>query len=91
MQPANPLTDSFAQGEKLKSQVQTTSNSMMEEWAFSAKVLIYHYRVILKGMVPFASPLDEKRLQEIEQCAGLDKEAVDYIRHLALMLQKRGE
>lgn len=62
----------------------------MHEWSYSAKVLIYHYRAILKGMVPFSLESGAKAREELAKTANLDEEALAYIMELKRTLKARG-
>jgi hypothetical protein len=64
---------------------------MIEEWKYSAKILIYHYRVVLKGMIPFAAPWDKKHESDLRHKATLDDEAMAYIRTLTRKVQDPGK
>ena len=64
---------------------------MIKEWEYSAKILIYYYRAVLKGMVPFASPWEEKHANEMSRICALDGEALRYVRRVAEIIQCRGE
>jgi hypothetical protein len=64
---------------------------MIQEWEYSAKILIYHYRVVLKGMIPFAVPWDKKHQRHLRHEANLDDEAMAYIRTLKGKIQERGK
>lgn len=68
-------------------QVRHTSDRIMQEWEYSAKVLIDHYRAILKAMVPFASAWDEKRKREMKLHTDIDDNALEYMRCLSTMIQ----
>ncbi|KAH6981745.1 hypothetical protein BKA56DRAFT_584418 [Ilyonectria sp. MPI-CAGE-AT-0026] len=76
-----------ATGERFPS-VESTSSQMIKEWQHSAKVLIYHYRAVLKGMVPFSAPWDDEQTQKMRECS-LDDKALDYIRELQLLIKDR--
>jgi hypothetical protein len=64
---------------------------MIKEWEYSAKILIYHYRVILKGMTPFASTWNDKHERELRKNCHLDDHAIKYVRSLAEIIKSRGE
>lgn len=63
---------------------------MMHEWSYSAKVLIYHYRAILKGMVPFSLESGVRGREELAKTANLDDEALAYVMELKKTLKARG-
>lgn len=72
------------------SQVLHTSTRMMQEWSYSAKVLIYHYRAILRGMVPFSMDMDTKAISELSRTANLDTDSETYITLLREIVKERG-
>ncbi|KAK3347095.1 hypothetical protein B0T25DRAFT_553622 [Lasiosphaeria hispida] len=78
-------------GVDLLSQVRATGSRMIKEWEYSAKILIYHYRAILKGMVPFASSWDEGHAEEMRKQCGLDEEAIRYACRLSVVIKNRDE
>jgi hypothetical protein len=55
-------------------------STMIKEWGYSAKIFIYHYRAILRGMIPFASPWDDRHEQEMRQECCLYNAAIEYVR-----------
>lgn len=63
---------------------------MIDEWEHSAKVLIYHYRAVLKGMVPFSASWGDEQTQKMREC-NLDDKALDHIRELQLLIKDRGK
>ncbi|KAH7019025.1 hypothetical protein EDB80DRAFT_699706 [Ilyonectria destructans] len=83
------ILDRFAaKGDRLP-RVECTSSTMIEEWEHSAKILIYHYRAILKGMVPFSTPWDNEQTQRMRSKCSLDEKALDHIRELQLLIKDR--
>ena len=64
---------------------------MIQEWGYSAKILIYHYRAILKGMIPFASVWDDSHEKKMREQCGLGDAAVKYIRQVAEIIKDRGK
>ncbi|KAK4223412.1 hypothetical protein QBC38DRAFT_459354 [Podospora fimiseda] len=59
--------------------------SMLEEWQRSAKNLIYHFRVVSKGMVPFS----QTWTQDLQETAGIDDESLAYIRKISTLVASR--
>lgn len=59
---------------------------MLGLWRASAKYLLYHYRCVMKGTVPFSSSFNLKD----EGYALLDTEAMKYIRNTAVLVRERG-
>lgn len=76
------------QNDRVASHVRTTSDRMLQEWTYSAKVLIYHYRAILKGMVPFA-PDSEVSDEQLKKGAGIDEQAMAYINEVKNLIGSR--
>ncbi|KAL6409292.1 Sat20 [Ilyonectria robusta] len=82
------ILDRFAANGNRSPSVESTSSKMIKVWESSAKVLIYHYRVVLKGMVPFSAPWDDEQTQRMRKCS-LDDKALDHIRELQLLIKDR--
>ena len=55
---------------------------MIDEWEHSSKVLIYHFRYILRGMTPFDGSITG-RLERLKDDAGLDNLAFAFLRRAA--------
>ena len=68
----------------------STGSAMIQEWGYSAKILIYHYRVILKGMIPFALAWDDNHEKRMREQCRLDDTALKYIRHVGQVIKGRG-
>jgi ribosomal protein L13 len=60
---------------------------MIEEWEYSARNIIYHFRAIVKGMVPFS----QKWTEEMKQLADVDDEAMEYIKKTSEMIRESGK
>jgi hypothetical protein len=58
---------------------------MIEEWQQSAKNLIYHFRVVIKGTLPFAQTWTE----DMQEKAGIDNKSMDYIKRISSMVANR--
>jgi len=58
---------------------------MIAEWQASAKNLIYHFRCVLKGMVPFSRTWDP----DDRERSHLDQHAMTYIRHMSDKIARR--
>ncbi|KAK4203007.1 hypothetical protein QBC40DRAFT_337852 [Triangularia verruculosa] len=69
-------------GEPL-SKARNIGNRMMQEWKHSAKTLIYHYRAVLKGMVPFAATWNDKHATVLRRDCGLDEKALQYVQQMS--------
>jgi hypothetical protein len=63
------------------------SRNMIEKWRDSAKNLIYHFRGVLKGMVPFL----ESWTPDMQTSANIDSESLTYIRETAKILEVRSK
>ncbi|KAK4171313.1 hypothetical protein QBC36DRAFT_350441 [Triangularia setosa] len=71
--------------------VRIVATTMMEEWEYSAKILIYHYRAVLKGMVPFAATWNDKHVAELRKECGLDPESLQYARQMSDIIRDRAD
>ncbi|KAI9709337.1 MAG: hypothetical protein M1820_003457 [Bogoriella megaspora] len=69
-------------------QVSYIIRRMTEEWEFSMKNMLYHFRVILRGMDPFELARYEQRT--LQNNLGLDEEAVRYMSRVARMVEDQG-
>lgn len=58
---------------------------MISEWRHSAKNLLYHFRCVLKGMIPFSPSWDPIHQNQVE----LDQESVAYIKKMSKILGGR--
>ncbi|KAK0735347.1 hypothetical protein B0T21DRAFT_184667 [Apiosordaria backusii] len=79
------------QGPEAFSRVRIVGTRMIEEWEYSAKILIYHYRAVLKGMVPFAATWNDKHVAELRRECGLDEEALQYTRQMSDIIGSRAD
>lgn len=70
--------------------MKVAADKMKEEWQHSAKVLIYHYRAILKGMVPFGVAWNTKHAKELRQACQLDDDALNYLNDLSVLITEKG-
>ena len=55
------------------------TDKMWESWEASAKILVYHYKMILGGLKPFAKDFHEMHWKDEEVYQGLDETALQYI------------
>ena len=62
---------------------------MLEEWQYSAEILIAHFRCVLRGQVPFSQDPEEAR-QSFAR-ANLDSEAIAYIQKVSAIIKKRSK
>lgn len=62
---------------------------MIDEWEHSAQILIYHFRCVLKGMVPFSLSWDPPSGNR--ERAGLDDDSYSYVRRIASLLRDRSK
>lgn len=60
---------------------------MISEWEHSAQILIYHFRCVLKGMVPFSLSWDYLNGNRVR--AGLDDDSYSYVQNIASLLKDR--
>ncbi|TAQ89928.1 hypothetical protein B7494_g1784 [Chlorociboria aeruginascens] len=72
-------------GENFLANVNYIKRSMIGEWEYSARNIIYHFRAVVKGMVPFS----QKWTDEMMQLADVDDEAMEYIRKTSDMICER--
>ncbi len=68
-------------------QASNVSSYMIGLWRASAKNLLYHFKCILTGMVPF-SPSYELGKDEV---SGLDDAALKYIERMKALTQARSD
>ncbi|KAK0660880.1 hypothetical protein QBC41DRAFT_341010 [Cercophora samala] len=59
--------------------------SMIEDWQRSAKNLIYHFRVVSRGNVPFSKTWTP----DLQETAGIDDESLTYIRKVSTLVMNR--
>lgn len=76
-----------SQDENIYARISHVSGYMISEWRASAKNLIYHFRCVLKGMIPF-SPSWNASKQEL---AELDHASLSYIRSMTKLLEERSK
>ena len=60
---------------------------MISKWRASAKNLLYHYRVVLRGMVPFSPSWDPKKQKQVE----LDAKSLEYIVTMSKIIEQRSK
>ncbi|KAL2834220.1 hypothetical protein BDW59DRAFT_156162 [Aspergillus cavernicola] len=59
--------------------------TMIDEWRSSAKNLIWHFRCVVRGMVPF----ETKWTPEAQQEAKLDDESLAFVKEICQIVSKR--
>ncbi|KAL6399310.1 hypothetical protein AUP68_17856 [Ilyonectria robusta] len=62
-----------------------TKRTMIEEWQCSAKNLMYHFRVVIRGMIPFSNDWTP----EMQEKSGLDHVSIAYIRKVSALVAER--
>ncbi|KAI8649999.1 hypothetical protein NCS56_01451500 [Fusarium sp. Ph1] len=72
-------------GVNIFAQASPVTNHMLGLWRASAKYLLYHYRCVMKGTLPFSPSFELKD----EEYALLDTEAMKYIRKTAALVRER--
>lgn len=77
------------EGGEALSKARNIGTRMIDEWKYSARILIYHYRAVLKGMVPFAATWNDKHVAELRHNCGLDEEALQYARQMSGFIRTR--
>jgi hypothetical protein len=60
---------------------------MIGEWRSSAKILIYHYRSIIRGMLPFYQDWTPK----MQEDANLDDESLEFVKKICEIVAHRRE
>ncbi|KAH8670610.1 hypothetical protein BGZ61DRAFT_537260 [Ilyonectria robusta] len=78
-----------AKDDDLLPQVKATGMTMIQEWRHSVKVLIYYFRCILKGMIPFSAEWSEKHVAQLRRQCSLDEDAIAYLRRLSTIINGR--
>lgn len=73
------------QEENILASANFTKRAMIEEWRHSAKNLLYHFKVVVRGMIPF----EHDWTPEMQEKTGLDDESVDYIRKVSGLITER--
>lgn len=63
---------------------------MIQGWKYSAKFLIYLFRSVLRGYVPFTGPWNEKERSNVrDKKPDMDREAWNMIEKLLVILEPR--
>ena len=70
--------------------IEHTSLMMIHEWRHAAKVLLYHYRMILKAMIPFQTPWEQWRIDEMTGSADFDQDSANYVKSVIEIKLRRG-
>lgn len=83
------LTAKQGVSERNLTNVSFVTQNMLEEWEASVFNLANHFRYAMNGAVPFTQSWVDGA--EMARNAGLDREAVEYIRHIQLQVSKRSE
>ena len=60
---------------------------MISKWKASAKNLLYHFRCVLRGMVPFSPSWNPKKQKQVE----LDAMSLEYIQTMSRILGQRSK
>ena len=60
---------------------------MISKWRASAKNLLYHYRVVVRGMVPFSPSWDPEKQKQLE----LDAQSLEYIQTMSKIIVQRSK
>ena len=67
--------------------VNFVTRSILEEWEYSAEILVAHFRCIMRGQTPFSS---RTSFDEICGRAELDEESIAYVRKVIVVVERRG-
>jgi hypothetical protein len=60
---------------------------MISKWRASAKTLLYHFRCVIRGMVPFSPSWDPKKQKQVE----LDAMSLEYIQTMSKIIVQRSK
>jgi hypothetical protein len=60
---------------------------MISKWRASAKNLLYHFRCVFRGMVPFSPSWDPKKQRQVE----LDAMSLEYIQTMSKIIVQRSK
>ncbi|KAF2760655.1 hypothetical protein EJ05DRAFT_525789 [Pseudovirgaria hyperparasitica] len=71
----------------LESQVTFVIKTQIDKWKLSARILLQHFRCVLKGFVPFH--IARQQLPQVKKEAKLDGEATLYIQQALQLLDKQ--
>ncbi|KAI0385426.1 hypothetical protein F5Y04DRAFT_185324 [Hypomontagnella monticulosa] len=75
----------YASKDNIYATADYVKRNMIEEWQASAKNLIYHFRVVIRGTVPFS----QEWTPEMQEKAGIDDESVRFIRRIGALVAAR--
>lgn len=63
------------------------TRSNLQEWEYSAEILIAHFRCVMRGQMPFS---DHGKTEESYARAGLDEQSIAYVRKVITLVESRG-
>lgn len=67
--------------------VNFVTRSILEEWEYSAEILIAHFRCIMRGQIPFSN---DSNVDESCDRAELDEQSMAYVRRIIELVKSRG-
>ena len=67
--------------------VSYVTNNMLDEWQYSAEILIAHFRCVIRGHLPF-SQSPEESLESFNR-ALLDSDSFTYIQKVSAVIESR--
>ena len=67
--------------------VNFVTRSILEEWEYSAEILIAHFRCIMRGQMPFSN---DSNFDESCDRAELDEKSMAYVRRIVELVKSRG-
>lgn len=79
------LTNSMLQ--RNYTNVNFVTRSMLEEWEYSAEILIAHSRCIMRGQIPLSH---DNNFDESCVRAELDEQSIAYVRNIMALAKSRG-
>ncbi|MCJ1282521.1 hypothetical protein MMC26_001844 [Xylographa opegraphella] len=79
----------WAAGTSLHHYIDYVTNYMLDEWQYSAEVLISHFRCVIRGQTPFSQD-SEARKDSFKQL-GLDASSVEYLEKIITLLASKGK
>ncbi|MCJ1411862.1 hypothetical protein MMC19_005954 [Ptychographa xylographoides] len=79
----------WAAGTSLHHYIDYVTNYMLDEWQYSAEVLISHFRCIIHGQTPFSQ--DSKARKDSFRQLDLDIPSVEYLEKVITLLASKGQ
>ena len=67
--------------------VNFVTRSILEEWEYSAEILVTHFRCIMRGQIPFSN---HTSFDESCSRAELDEQSIAYVRRIMVVVERQG-